>query len=64
MEKKLTRSFGGNFKLITDRKNTPEAQFEKKHLKAYLKGKKLFNNNSPLVLKRMKNPDLVKVTFK
>ncbi len=42
MEEVKKRHFGGNFAAIIARKNTKEAQHEKKHLKAYLKGHTFF----------------------
>lgn len=41
---KLKRSFRGNFEKAIQKHNTPESSFEKKHLKAYLKGKKVFTH--------------------
>ncbi len=42
IEKPKRRSFVGDFQSIISGRNTTAGQFEKKHLKAYLKGKKFF----------------------
>ncbi len=47
------RSFGGSLDLILDtknRNNSIEKQLEKKHLKAYLKGRKSFRSKGQLVV--------------
>jgi hypothetical protein len=41
---KLRRSFRGNFALAIQKHNTPESSFQKKHLKAYLQGKKILTH--------------------